>query len=304
MQGLIRFMFLVLMLQTGTIFAQKILKVQGNKVVISTRGLDVSEGDVLTITSDGFEAGKVKILSVSSKTAVGKITEGSALKGDSVKGGGSKRSSKSDDEEDEDYGSSKKSKKSKSSRSSKGSGFGAHVGFSYAMLSNIASQQGDYAQDGQTGIFLMGEYRTGKSIYHFGLRNTSGGATFTPKQAGLNITNIEISTTNIFGRISNPINRNAYFTYGGQFSMVSVEDNMNTGLVSGAHTLDLKGLGGIGGVGYDFLLGSFVLKAEGLFEINYYFMNSSKVPGNASEFDTGAFMTYGLHLNFSVGYKF
>lgn len=304
------FIFFLFIFDTSTLFAQKILKVQGNKVVISTRGIDVSEGDVLAITSDGFEAGKVKILSVGSKTAIGKITEGSALKGDSIAAerSGSKKSSRGSNEyEDEDYSqddssSSKKSKRK--SRSSIGKGFGVHVGMTYAMLSNITSVQGDYALDGQPGFLLMGEYRTGKSIYHFGFNTTSGDATFTSKQAGLSITNAEVSSTNLFGRISTPYTKNIYFTYGGQFSMVSVEDNMNTGTANGTHKLDLKGLGGLGGLGYDLKFGSLILKAESLFEINYYFMNSSTVPGNSSEFDTGSFLIYGLHLNFTVGYKF
>ncbi len=293
------FIILVFAFQSTTILAQKILKVQGNKVVISTRGIDVSEGDVLSVTSDGYEAGKVKILTVGSKTAVGKITEGSALKGDSVvaSGGGSKKSS---DDEDED---APKSSKRKKSRSASGSGFGIHVGLGVSMLSSIASAQGDYTQDTQTGLFLMGEYRTGKSIYHFGLKNTSGSAEFTSKAAGLTITGAEVTTTNLFGRISNPIFKNFYVSYGGQFSMVSVEDNMTSGSGSGAHTLDLMGLGGLAGVGYDLVFGSFVIKAESLVEINYYFMNSSKVPGS-SEFDTGAFMIYGLGINLSLGYRF
>lgn len=282
------------------LFAQKILKVQGNKLVISTKKLSVEEGDVLTITSDGFEAGKVKILSVGSKTAIGKIVEGSALVGDSVKSGGSVKSNSSSDDSDDSYSTS--SKKSKKGKSGKG-GFAAHLGFTYAMLSNITSQQGDYALDGQTGLFLMGEYRVGKSIYQFGLRRSSGDATFTSKDAALSITGAEMTATNLFARIANPYTKNFYFTYGGQVSLVSVEDTM-TWTSTGKHTLDLKGLGALGGAGYDFYIGSLILKAESLFEINYYFLNSSTVPGASSSFDSGAFMIYGLHFNFSVGYKF
>lgn len=294
-------LFVISLSYNAEVLAKKVLKVQGNKVVISTKGLDVSEGDELTITSDGFEAGKIKILSVSSKTAIGKITEGSALKGDAVTGsrsGGSRKSSRDEDEED----STPRSSKGKKSRNV-GKGFSAHVGMTYAMLSNITSQQGDYVLDGQPGLLLMGEYRTGKSIYHFGLRYSSGAATFTSKQTGLLITNPDVTATNLFARISNPYTKNLYFTYGGQFSMLSVEDNMQIGSNNGAHTLDLKGIGGLGGVGYDMFFGSFIFKAESLLEINYYFMNSSTVPGSAS-FDTGAFMVYGVHFNFSVGYKF
>lgn len=296
------FFFVLCLSYLPNTWAQKVLKVQGNKVVISIKGLDVSEGDVLTITSDGFEAGKIKILSISSKTAIGKITEGSALKGDAVQGGGggSKRSSHSDDEESYDEKPSQKGKKNRNV----GSGFSAHLGMTYAMLSNITSQQGDYALDGQLGFLLMGEYRTGKSVYHFGLRRSSGDATFTSKVAGLVITNPEVTATNLFARISNPYTKSFYFTYGTQFSMLSVEDNMQIGAANGAHTLDLKGIGGLGGVGYDIFLGPLILKAESLFEINYYFMNSAKVPSDSSDFDTGAFMVYGLHFNFSVGYKF
>ncbi len=281
----------------STSFAQKVLKVKGNKVVFSIRSLDLSEGDELTITSDGFEAGKIKVLKVGSKSAIGKIVEGSALKGDAVTGGQKRSSSRSEDND-------KRSTKRGSRNKSGGSGFSAHLGMTYSMLSNITSQQGDYTQDGQPGFLLMGEYRTGKNMYHFGLRYTSGGATFTSKQTGLVITNPDITTTNLFARISNPFTPNFYFTYGGQFSMLSVEDHMQIGAVSGTHTLDLKGLGGLGGVGYDFFLGSFIFKAESLFEINYYFMNSAKEPAGSSDFDTGAFMVYGLHFNFSVGYKF
>lgn len=242
-------------------------------------------------------------MSVGSKTAVGKITEGSALKGDSVVASGSRSSKKSSSNDNEEEDSPKTSRGKKIKRS-KGGGFGLHVGMTYAMLSNITSVQGDYTQDGQAGLFLMGEYRTGKSLYHFGLRYASGGAEFTSKQSGLVITDAKVNTTNLFARISSPISRSLYATYGAQISMVSLEDHMVTTGASGAHTLDLKGLGGIGGFGYDIMLGSFVVKAESLLEINYYFMNSSKVPGSAGEFDTGAFMTYGLHLNLSVGYKF
>lgn len=294
----LKYFFLLLIFSTTVAYSQKILRVQGNKVVISARGIDISEGDVLSVTSDGFEAGKVKILSVNSKTAIGKITEGSALKGDSVQTSGSsgRKSSKSS--------SSSGSSKGKNRSGSTGTGFGAHLGLSYAMLSNITSQQGDYTQDGQMGLFLMGEYRTGKSIYHFGLRTGAGDATFTAKVSNLVITNPEITTTNIFARISNPISKNLYFTYGAQFSMVSVEDNMQTNLNNGAHTIDLKGLGALGGVGYDLILGSFILKAESLLEINYYFMNTSTVPGESGDYDPNAFMIYGIHFNFSVGYRF
>lgn len=280
--------------------AQKILKVQGNKLVVSTKKISVEEGDVLTITSDGFEAGKVKILKVGSKTAIGKIIEGSALVGDSVKAPSSSSNSKSSNDNSEDYSSGNSGKKGKKSKG--GSGYAAHIGFTYAMLSNITSQQGDYALDGQTGLFLMGEYKTGKKSYQFGLRRSSGSATFTTKDPSISITGAEMTSTNLFARIANPYTKNIYFTYGGQFSLVSVEDTM-TWSSTGKHTLDLKGLGALGGAGYDFYIGSIILKAESIFEVNYYFLNSSTAPG-ASSFDSGSFMIYGLHFNFSVGYKF
>jgi len=322
MSGLINFVILFILF-ISTVQAQKILKVRGNKVVISIKSISVNEDDILDVSSDGFAAGKIKIISVGGKTAIGKIIEGSALVGDVVGGGsgesnGSKSSSsdfsnsESSSSSDDDFNPAGKSRGSKSKGSSRKSGGGEwaiYAGLAFVMNGPISSEQGDYAQDALSGPQFKGEYKRGKSSYHFGLQLISGGATFQQKSSSIRITNIDISATNLFFHKATFISKSFYWKMGGEFSMLTVDDTITitstNPTITGKHSLDLKGLGGVGGIGYNLNFGNWVSQAEFLAQVDYYFSNSSTLPSSISQnFEVGSFLTYGIQIGLNLGYKF
>lgn len=316
------FFFLIIGLQNSA-FSQKVLKVKGNKLIFSTRSLDVSEDDILPVTSDGFEAGKVKVLKVGDKTALAKIISGSVLVGDQVGTGNGSRSSSGDSsfssESDDaswspaDSGSKRNSSsKYKSSRYNGPSHWSVFLGYSNLMLADLSTQQGDFALDALTGILLKAENKTGNSSYQFGYQKLSANASFNSKVAAISISGTTVDANQLFFQFANYFNSNFYWTYGAEVSMVNIKDTitLNTGTpatsITGQHTLDLKGLGGIGGVGYNFIFAqNFIVQTEALAVLDYYFLNDSKLPAGANQdFKEGTFLTYGLQFNISVGYKF
>jgi hypothetical protein len=298
----VKIVFLILM--TSTAFAQKIVKVKGNKLIFSTTKISVSEGDVLTISSDGFDAGKVKVLKVGSKAAVGKIIEGSALKGDMIQGASSKSGSSDSTESEEVVRSS--SKKSKSQRSSLGaSNWTVYLGYNMSMLSSITSQDGDYALDALTGINLKGEYRKGTRGYQLGIQSLSGSATFNSKVASLTIKNADVSVLNLYGHYISYLSSGLFWKAGAHLATMSITDKMTLGTATGDHQLDLKGFGGIGGIGYNYYLGKFVLQAEAMGEMDVYMFNDSKLPSSINQnLEEGTFITYGVVLGLNAGFRF
>lgn len=306
------FIVIVLSLSTALnrVYAQKILKVKGNKVLISTKSIDVSVGDVLSVTSDGYEAGKVKVLTVKSSTAIGKIISGSALAGDKVKvsesGGGDEDSSNDSEESGGLFSSSKKS--SSGGTTSRGK-WEVLAGYGLYMPSNISSEQGDYVLSGFSAMTLGAQYKMSpKTHLMAGVQLVSGTTKFESSATTLTITNPTVSGFNLFLNAHKFFTPSLYWILGGHYTTLSFEDTLTSTATSpttsGAHTLDLGGVGGQGGAGYRYNLKPIFLQFEGLAEFNFYLFNKTTLPGTNQDFDTGTFSNYGLQLRVIVGYTF
>lgn len=281
--------------------AQKILKVKGTRVIFSLRGLGgVQKGDILKISSDGYEAGKLRVVKKGSRSALGKIIEGSALVGDMVKVDKQQSPSLSDSSSDSD------GRSRSSSRSSRGSGAGSgyygSLGLGLMSFSIIETLNGDFEFDNMTGLNLKFSKIHDRGGWAVSLYYGSTTATFKQKTA-LNFTNINLDYLKVnFELMKAILAKGFYGKVGAGLATASLSATI-TGY--GDYTLDLTGIDGVIGGGYQYLYQGWLFQLEGELGLSYYM--SSKATVNSAGLtadDPGVIGQTVYGILFNVGHKF
>jgi hypothetical protein len=273
-------------------YAQKIVKVKGSQVIFTSKGLGVSSGDVLIISSDGYEAGKIKVTKVGSASAIGKIIEGSALVGDKVKI--DKKSTPSIDDSEATQGTS-------SSSSGNKSGFYGALGVGLLNFTAIETATGNFEFDPMTGLNLKWAKMNSRGGWGVSLFYGKSTATFVQK-ASLVFNNIDFT----FLRLNFELTK-AIFTKGiyGRLGAGYASGAIAATIVGfGAYTLDLTGLNGAAALGYQYQTNGWLFQLEGEAGIAYYMTSKATAPAGLTAASPGVIgqMAYGVLLN--VGHKF
>ncbi|MDH4467704.1 MAG: hypothetical protein QE271_06565 [Bacteriovoracaceae bacterium] len=297
---LLFFALMILALSPRIIYAQKITKVKGSQVIFSVKGLSVSGGDILVISSDGYEAGKLKVVKVGSSAAIGKIIEGSALIGDKVKI--DKKSSPSLDSGDSYLSSNESSKGSRASNKKSGrSKFYGAVGLGMLNFSTIETATGDFEFNAMTGINLkvakMNSRGGWGASFYFG-RTT---AAFKQRSA-LIFNDIDFNYLRLnFDLMKALFTKGIYGRLGAGIASGSITATIQG---YGNYTLDLTGVNGNAGLGYQYLSNNWFVQLEGEIGIAYYMSSKATAPAGLTAASPGVIgqMVYGAIIN--VGHSF
>jgi hypothetical protein len=278
--------------------AQKITKVKGSQVIFSTRNLEVDKGMILNISSDGYEAGKIKVTKVGSSSAIGKIIEGSALVGDKVKV--DKKSSPSignDDDSGEDYGSSPRKSKKRGGRS----GLYGAVSINMLNFSTIETATGDFEFDAMPAIGIKFAKMNSKGGWGASFAFGNSTATFV-QRSSLTFNDIKFNFLRLnFDMYKSLFTKGIYGKLGVGIASASITANIAG---YGDYTLDLNGLNGLGGLGYQYTSGSWFFQLEGEIGLAYYMSSKATSPTGLTATDPGVIgqMVYGGTV--TVGHSF
>jgi len=288
---------LSIFLLSNNVIAQKISKVKGNQVIFSTKSIKVESGMILNITSDGYEAGKIKVVKVGSSSAIGKIIEGSALVGDKVKLDKNSSPSLSNDESSEDYGSSPKRTSKRSGRGN----FYAALSLGVFNFSTIETATGDFEFDAMMGLGLRFAKISSKGGWGASFFFGNSTATFV-QRSSLIFRDIKFNYLKLNFDLYRPL-----FTKGiyGKLSLGVASASITANIVTwGDYTLDLNGLNGAAGLGYQYTSGKWFLQLEGEIGLAYYMSSKATTPAGLTAADPGVIgqMVYGGMVN--VGHSF